>query len=356
MRSQQENLLEKLIRISSPSGFEEEIASCIERELLQYLPRNDVYIDGQKNVVAVIQGSSDEVVMLDAHNDLIGFIVSNIGKDGLISLQAIGGQDSSIMSARDLVILTDSGKVNAVVDRKPTHLVNDEVDENINVVNEAEVDVGIRKRKKVQSIIKIGDPVVYKSAYNKLCEDYRSGYGFDDRVGCFILIEVIKLLSKLKKKLYPTLVFTFSSQEETSGKKCRPLIKKYNPSLFVEVDVTFATDYGLDEEMEKMVGLCQLGNGVVIYRGVDICRDGADALSQVAKTNKIKVQYQAVAESIGYTATEVTHEGNGIKALILGIPLRNMHTPVEIVSLKDLTCGIQLLVKFLTGKKIVDLL
>jgi len=356
MKNNQIKLLGNLIKIPSPSGFEEDIAEFIKQELLQYVPKTRVTVDFHNNVTAIIKGTSDKKIMIDAHLDQIGFIVTNVDRKGFISLQYIGGGDKSILSARDLVILTDKGKVNAVVNRKHSHLVDDEEDEVVEKMYQAAVDIGMRSRKKVQSIVKIGDAVVYKPSFNHMRESYYSGCGFDDKSGCFILLETIKSITKSGKKPVPTLIFTFSAQEETWGRKCRPLIKKYKPDLFVEVDVTFATDWEDCDDLEREVGKCELGGGMVIYRGVEIDKACYKLANSTAKNHKIKTQCQASYGSIGYTSTEVTHEEDGIKALVLGVPLRNMHTPVEIVNLRDLNYGIQLLTNLLLHRRIAGAL
>ena len=358
MRDKKIKLLDSLIKIPSPSGFEYNLANFIRKQLLQYLPRTRVKIDFQNNVVGIIKGTSDKVVMIDAHLDEIGFIVTNVDRSGLISLQYIGGGDTQILSARHLEILTNKGKINAVINRKHSHLINDEDDEKINHIYEAQVDIGIRSRKQVLRTVKIGDPVVYKPYFEELSEDknsgkYFSGYGFDDKSGVFILLETIKEIIRTKKKPIPTLIFTFSSQEETGNTKAKSLVKKYKPDLFCEVDVTFATDYG-DDNLEKEVGRCELGKGIVLYRGVDIDRQSFRLIDNIARKNKIKVQYQASIGNIGYTATEVT--GFPTKALILGLPIRSMHTPVEIINSKDLGYGINLLKNFLISKELKKIL
>jgi len=356
MKKQQIKLLENLVKIPSPSGFEEKIAEFISQQLLIVLPKSRVKIDSFNNVIAEVAGSSDQVVMIDAHIDTIGFMITNIGNagamNGMISIGQIGGSDNSILSARNLVILTDKGKVNAVVNRRHSHLVDEESNETIVTMNNALVDIGLRGFRKVNAAVKIGDPIVYHPSFAQLRASYYSGCGFDDKSGCFILIEAIKEIVKSRRKPIPTLIFTFSAQEETYGKKVRPLVKKYKPDLFIEVDVTFATDWSDDEEDEKIPGRCNLGQGIVLYRGVEIDKSCFKMIRATAKRHKIKVQYQASMGSIGYTSTEVTHEGTGIKALILGIPLRNMHTSVEIINLNDLNYGTQLLTSFLLHRRI----
>jgi len=352
MKKNQIRLLESMIEIPSPSGYEEEIAEFIKNRLLQFLPKSKVSVDFQNNVCAVIEGTSNKVVMIDAHLDQVGFVVTNVDRKGFISLVYVGGGDLSILSARDLVILTSKGPVNAVVNRKHAHLVEDEGDANVNSMIQAIVDIGPRSRNKVLSIVKVGDPVVYKPSFSHLRESFYAGPGMDDKTGCFVLLETMRAVAKSKKKSMPTLVFTFSGQEEVYGRKLRPLIKKYNPDLFIEVDVTFATDWEDDADLQREVGLCELCSGPVIYRGVDIDKACFKLISSVARTHKIKTQIQASAGSIGYTATEVTNEGKGIKALILGIPLRNMHTPVEVISMRDLAYTTQLLKEFLLHRNI----
>ena len=127
MRKNKIDLLKNLANIPSPSGFETNIAEYIKKELLKYLPKTKVKIDNQKNVIATIEGKLKKNIILEAHIDEIGFIVTNIDRNGLISLQYIGGGDTQILTARHLNILTSKGIVNAVVNRKHAHLVGDKM-------------------------------------------------------------------------------------------------------------------------------------------------------------------------------------------------------------------------------------
>jgi len=352
MKNSEIKILQGLIETPSPSGFEEKIAEMIKNELLNYLPRTKVKIDEQKNVIAIIKGKSNKTIIIDAHSDQIGFIVNNIDKEGFISLQYIGGGDKSILSARNLIILTDKGKINAVVNRKHSHLIDDEDDESIVEMKDVVVDIGIRKKRSVKSKVKIGDPVVYKPHFSHLTESYYSGCGFDDKSGCFILIETIKNIIKSKIKPIPTLIFTFSTQEEVGGKKFKPIVNKYKPNLFIEVDATFATDWNDDGVLERESGNCKLGGGIVLFRGVDIDKKSLKLITSIARKNRIKIQYQASTGDGGTINYCVSSLENGIKTLLIGIPLRNMHTPVEIINLRDLNYGSQLLTNFLLNKRI----
>jgi len=120
--------------------------------------------------------------------------------------------------------------------------------------------------------------------------------------------------------------------------------------------VTFATDYGNVDEIEREVGRCELGKGVSLYRGVDIDESCWELASNIAKTRKIPYQIQTCCGRIGYTSLEVTSEVEGIKALVWGIPLRSMHAPTEVININDLISGSKLLKYFLQSKKLKDII
>jgi len=356
MTNQQLKQLNELILIPSPSGFEFYIADYIKNQLLKYLPEGHIEIDFQKNVIVKIDGEdTSKTVMIDAHLDQIGFVVTNISKEGLLTINYLGGSDATILSARQLNIVTDYGIINAVVDRKHSHLVYDEDDEGIYDLADAQIDIGIRKFDVVSKHVKIGDPVVYKPHFYKLINDYYSGYGFDDKAGCSVLLNTIQKLAKSGKKPPTNLIFVFSSQEETNT-KLFPVARKYKPDLVLSVDVTFATDYGLQEDLDRQAGRCELDGGSVIYRGLGLHEPGFKLLEDIAKKHKLKFQNQANADNAGYTSLMVAGELEGIKALVIGIPLRNMHTPVEIICLKDLMNSAKLLEHFVLSPNLSEIL
>jgi len=346
------HLLHEMITIPSPSGFEDQIADYIKEYVINLnIPNSKVHIDKQKNTIVEVKGKdSSKTVLVDAHSDTIGFIVSNVGRYGNVSINYIGGGCSTILSARTLRILSQKGPVNAIVDRKHSHLIADEDEENIYVPCDAEVDLGTKDRDKILKKIDIGDPVVFEPSFRHLTDDYYSGYGFDDKAGCFILMKCLESFKKNKPAC--DVVFLFSAQEETGSSKIFPVVKKYKPALVIELDVTFATDYGDFDGMASQAGRCDLGKGIAIYRGVDIFRPGVNLCETIAKKEKIPFQKQAGEGSIGYTSLEVTDNEYGIYAMVLGIPVRNMHAPVEVINYKDLITGTKLLYEFLIDKKL----
>jgi len=348
-------VLRELIDIPSPSGFEKPIAEYIKSAVPEFVDEKQITIDFQNNVIVEIEGrNKDKTVMIDAHSDEIGFIIGNVDKWGKISMRYIGGGDSTILSARNLWVLTKKGIINAIVDRKHSHLIYDEDTENIYAPEDAEVDIGIKDRDKILKEVAIGDPVVFEPSFRHLTDDYYAGYGFDDKSGCFMLLKSIEYFSKHKPEY--NLVFLFSAQEETGTSKIFPVIRKHKPSLVIELDVTFATDYGEADEMEREVGRCKMGEGISLYKGVDVFKEGIDLCENLAKKNKIPYQVQACEGAIGYTSLDTTDFECGIRAMVFGIPLRNMHNPVEVINYKDLISGTKLLNKFLASKQLSKIL
>lgn len=342
--------LKNLIEIPSPSGYEGDVANFLQKELLKILPKKCIEKDFDNNIIATIQGESDKIIMIDAHSDQIGYSINNVTKEGLLNLVQTGYGDVCLTTARKLIIITKKGILNAVVNRKHSHLVDDEEDEIITDISEAEVDIGIRKRTNVLKHVDIGDPVICKPSFQQLVGNFYSGDGMDDKTGCFVLLETIKRIVKSKTKPKYTLMFTFSVKEEIGCFGALELVRRYKPYLFIEVDVGFATDYMVDSNLEQKAGRCRLGSGIIIFRGVNIHTPSVERLESIAKSNKIKFQQQATNPKSPYTSEYIAQENGGLRVLTLGIPLRNMHTPVETINLSDLEYGTRLLQKFLSSR------
>jgi len=341
--------LKKLISIPSPSGFEKKLIDYIQKEL-----GKNCEVDYHNNLVFTLKGKNpDKIVMIDAHADQLGFLINNVDKEGMITLCPIGGHDLSLIRGRSVTVISDKGTFNGVIDVKPIHLMDSYNDEVPDKTTDVCLDLGIRKRDKVLKYIGIGDPVVLKPVYDDLLENYVTGSGFDDKAGCFILMEVIKAIKKLKRKPEVTLKFVFSSQEEVGCFGSREVARKTNPDLFIGVDVGFATDYPNVEEKEP--GLCSLGSGMIVAKGINIYRPAVSLLETISKRNKIPIQYVAT-DGTGTNAGSVSHACGGFRILDLGIPLRNMHSPVEVLHKKDLESSIKLLTKLLLSKRLGDIL
>jgi len=343
-------LLESLVKIPSLSGYEQKIAKFIQKELLKYLPKTRVHIDRHNNVIGIIKGTSDKVVMLDAHLDQVGFIINNIDKEGYVSIDEIGGVDEDIVQARPVIIQSYTGKIiNGVIDKKPVHYLNGETSRaDKHTDEEVNLDIGIKKIKNVSKFLKVGDPLMFKPEFGHLMNHYYYGYGFDDKIGCLMLLELARELKKTKP--YATIILSFSAQEEVGKTTARISVNKYKPDAFIELDVTTATDIGMPD-FEREAGRCELDKGIVVYRGVGIDHYILQALEGTAQASKVKTQVQASNGNVGYISEEIESLNLGIRIATIGIPLRNMHTPVEVLNMTDVYGGIKLLKGLLISKR-----
>ena len=354
MKKNNEKLLKSLIFTPSPSGYEGKLANVIRKELLNYMPKTKLATDFHNNLVAKIDGkNSDQIVMIDAHIDQLGFMVYNIDRYGYISLISIGGHDLSILRGRKVLVLSEKRKAfEGVIGTKHAHLIDyrKEKDEIPEKITDLTLDIGIRSRRQVMKYVGIGDPLIISPSFDNLTEDFYTGSGFDDKTGAHVLIQTIKEIRRQRKKSIPTLLFTFSSQEELNCKGAKELVRRWKPSLFVGIDVTCATDtFSVDE---REVGRCELGKGITLIKGVNIHRPSLKLMQNIARANKIKTQIQSTNGDECTNAATVGNELDGIRLLDLGIPCRNLHSPVEIINTKDLNYATKLLKSFLLSKKL----
>lgn len=346
-------LLNYLLKTPSPSGFEQNLATFIETRLSLTLPKNQIEIDFHNNVIATIKGKNSKVIMIDAHLDELGFLIKNIDKNGYISLVSIGGRDVTLLRGRNVTIISDKGNINGVIGTKPIHLIVDKKKEQPKNTSEVTIDVGLRNKKEIEKYFRIGDPGILKSNFTHLLGDNYSGAGFDDKAGCFILFKIIEKI--VKSKIIPTntLKFTFSSQEEIGCRGALELVNRYKPDLFIGLDVGFATD--TTNTSEREVGNLELGKGIGIHRGINIYKPINELLLLIAKENKIPIQLLATTGT-GTNAGTVANEEGGIKVLDLGIPLRYMHSSIEVININDLILGSKLLTKLLLSRRLGSLI
>ena len=352
MKEQNINILQNLIEIPSPSGYENDIAKHIKKYLSSFISEDKIEIDFRNNVIVKINKGHKHTIIIDAHLDQLGFLVNNITKDGYISICSVGGYDRSILRGRKVVFI-EKPNLKGVIGAKPVHLIENTVSEIPSKVSDLNLDIGIRKYSKISKLIKPGDPLIFQPSFTKLNEDYVVGDGFDDKAGCFILIQLIKALVKENPKV--NIVFTFSSREEIGCLGAIELARRFKPDLYIGIDVGFATD--VPDANEKSTGKAHCGNGLVISRGIHIHKKAEELLTKIANSDKnIKVQYEAANGRGGTNARSVATELNGIPILDLGIPLRYMHTQVEMLNLKDLEMGIRLLNKFLLHRTLRNII
>jgi endoglucanase len=342
--------LKSMVDIFSISGQENKLSVYLEdqiRKISFYSPIDlktiSHTIDKFNNVVVKVKGQTDDIIMLDAHLDQIGFVISGISDEGMLRCYRIGGTSKQIIEAREFIVLTSTEKIPCIANKKHVHLIHDEKKEMPKFTYDIEFDIGCTSKEEAEKLVEIGDYIGYKPAFDQLKNNLIYGTALDDKIGCFMLLKIFYNIVNSPFIPKNTLIFSFSAQEETGITRLKNLIKKYNPKKIIEFDVTFASDY--ESVNEREVGECSLGNGMVLYVGNLIDKEIQDKIIKISKTNNLKLQKQVLNGAGGYNSDAVYELGEEADVTIMGIPLRNMHSPVEICSMDDVYSGITLITK-----------
>ncbi len=334
-------LLKTLCNTYSVSGNEEKIAKVCSDLLSDFCK---IKVDKNKNVFAYTGNlKSDYTLLIDAHIDQIGFIVTQINDDGFIKAQPCGGIDLRILQGSQFLILGRS-TLFAVVISTPPHLIKNDSQ----VLKEDEIwfDTG-QDVKKVKEEVSIGDNIVFYASPKELVNNKVTSLGMDNRCGVAILIKVLEMLKD--EKLNLKVVGALSVQEETTMAGGKTSSFEISPDEAIALDVSFATQNGVSEEH------CgQMDKGVMIGMSPVLDKEMTKSFIEIAKNNDIKYQLEIMNTRTGTNADNIAVTKRGVKTGLLSIPLKNMHTPCEIVSINDMESTANLLYNYII-KRSVDL-
>jgi putative aminopeptidase FrvX len=330
-------LLERLT-LANGVGYAGNIGSVVSRELREYHLKSKVEHDG--SVHAVLSGTGKMHVMIACHIDEIGFMVSSIDDQGRIYFSEIGGTDARILPGQEVTILAKK-PVKGYIGAKPPHLVTKKEANKVLSIDKLFIDVGIAPAT-VKQLVKIGDCISFAGTYKKLYGNLRTAKSLDNRASVACAILALKKLSRLKHSA--TVHFIATSQEEYTGLGATIHSYKLPISCAIVIDVTFAEHPDL-----KDYEYLPLDKGPAIGRGATIPEKLFQSLVKIAKRKKIAYQIEALPTYTGTDADAIAFNREGIPTCVISIPLRYMHTPVEVVSLKDIERAAQLVVNFVRG-------
>ncbi len=329
MRKQSVGFLKELLRAPSPSGYEQPAMDVVRDYVADFA--DEVKTDVHGNVIAAINPEGSPRVMLAGHCDQIGMIVKWINDDGYIYFASIGGIDAAVLSGLRVLVHTDSGPISGVVGRTAIHLLSAEQRGKASSIDKFWIDIGAKNKKAVEKLVTIGDAVTFDVPVTDLQQDLIASPGVDDKIGGHICMEALRLLSKDKPSCAVFAVATV--QEEIGMRGATTSTYSVNPDIGIAVDVTHTTDYpGSDK---KRVGDVKLGGGPVLDRGANINPALWQMLRDSAKAAKIPVQLVAAPSGTGTDANAMQLSRGGTATALIGVPNRYMHTPSEVISLKD---------------------
>ena len=294
-------------------------------------------------VLGFLKGGNDYTVMLDAHIDEVGFIVTGIDENGFLTVSNAGGIDIRMLPSRRVAVHTKSGKIPAVFCSVPPHLKSGETD--FSDIENFKIDSLLGKNAK--DIISLGDSVTFDTKPELLGNGLLTAKSLDDRAGVACLIEVAKRLKD--KKLPVNVAFALSDGEELGLRGIRPAAFKIEPQEALAVDVTFGDGIGISEEE------CgKLGGGAMI--GFAPCLDSSVSkkLCSLAEKNNIPFDREVMGEHTGTNADMIAISREGVKTCTVSIPLRNMHTDCEIVDIKDIENTASLICEYILSGGVMN--
>lgn len=321
------SLLRRLCNTSGVSGAEEQVREIILEEIRPYA--DSVEITPLGNLIAVKKGRerARKKLMLDAHMDEVGFLVTFIREDGLLKMTTAGGINLQVMPGRPVAIDTVHGLIPGVIGAKPIHLLNEEERGKAVPLKDLYIDIGATDREEAAALVSPGDRVVFRSVWDE-SHGRIKGRALDDRAGCALLIDL------MKRDLQYDMTFVFAVQEETGQSGSRTAAHIVAPEAAIVVETTTAGDSaGVPEEKR----VCSLGKGPVVtfmdYGTIydrDYYRLAFEAAAEAGAPCQSKLGVAG-----GNDAKVIHVSGEGVRPVSVSLPCRYIHSAVGMISQQD---------------------
>jgi putative aminopeptidase FrvX len=334
--------LKNLVNMPSPTGFEWNG----QKLWLDYIKAftDEQFTDPYGSAAAVINPGAPFKVVLEAHADEISWFVNYITAEGLIYLKRNGGVDHQVAPAKRVIIHGRKGPVKAVFGWPAIHtrLSSNDSKEPAPRVDNLFLDCGARSKKDVESLgIHIGSVVTYEEGYDELAFDYLIGRAMDNRVGGFMIAEVARLLKENKKKLPYALYFVNAVQEEIGLRGAEMMARRIKPNVAIITDVTHDTTTPMVNKIIE--GDIACGKGPSLAYAPAIHNKLLDVVRETAEEKKIPVQWRTLSRSTGTDTDSFAYANDGCPSVLISIPLRYMHTTVEMLHKDDIENTIRLM-------------
>ena len=330
------SFLYKLLQTSTPSGLEFKGNEVFAEYVSQFASKH--ITDKVGNTVYKV-GNGATKILISAHIDEIGLKVQFIDDNGFIYVIKNGGVDLKTLFGASVKILHDDKEIIGVIGKTPIHVERRNNSENKEIkITDIKIDCGFNNKEEALKSISIGDCVVINQPIIQLNNSRIACKGLDDKAGVYVVAKVLERLAEVKLNNVEVYGAT-CVQEETTWNGATSLIKMINPNISIDYDVTFATDDGNVEAKEW--GDVKLGNGGCIVHSPDCTPSLVKKLQDISKICHVPTQEFALGGSMTDT-NPLKQFGFDVETALLSIPLRNMHTQVEVVDLNDLDALIQL--------------
>ncbi|MDG2504681.1 MAG: M42 family metallopeptidase [Crocinitomicaceae bacterium] len=335
-----ESFLEKYLNNPSPTGFESEG----QKLWLEYMkPYVDDYItDNYGSVAGIINPGKKYKVVIEAHADEISWFVHYITKDGFIYLMRNGGSDHMIAPSKRVNIHTDNGPVKAVFGWPAIHMRKGK--EETPSMKNIFLDCGCTSKEEVEALgVHVGCVATFEDEFMILNKNKYVGRALDNRMGGFMIAEVARLLKESKTKLPFTLYVVNSVQEEIGLRGAQMIAERIKPDVALVTDVCHDTNTPM---VSKIVnGDLKSGDGPVLTYGPAVQNNFLKQIFKVAEKNKIPFQRAVVSRSTGTDTDAFAYSNEGVTSALISLPLRYMHTTVEMVHKDDVENSIRMIIE-----------
>jgi putative aminopeptidase FrvX len=347
MDKKSREFLFKYLNNASPTGFE----SSGQKIWLDYIRPyvQDYTVDTYGSVVGVVNPKANYKVVIEAHADEISWFVNYITEDGYIYVRRNGGSDHQIAPSKRVNIHTDKGIVKGVFGWPAIH-VRDVAKEEAPTLKNIFIDVGAENKKEVEAMgIHVGCVITFEDELMELNKRWLVGRALDNRIGGFMIAEVTRRLSENKKKLPFGLYVVNAVQEEIGLRGAEMISRRIKPDVAICTDVTHDTQSPMYNKKDS--GNLKAGSGPVLCYGPAVQNNVLRMIIDTAQKRKIPFQRQAVSRSTGTDTDSFAYSAEGVASGLISLPLKYMHTTVEMVHKDDIENVIRLIYEFLLQLK-----
>ena len=340
MQPESLDFLKQLLETPSPSGFESRIQDVVREHVGGFA--DEVTTDLHGNVIACKNPGQPLRIMLAGHCDQIGMLVSHIDDQGFLYAQPIGGWDPQQLIGQRMTVWSEGGPVEAVIARKPIHLLNDQERKQVVKLQELWLDIGAKDKSEAAGLVRIGDPITLDLGYREMRNDLANAPGMDDKTGLWVVLEALRRAdaSQLNCSLYAV----STVQEEIGLRGARTSSFGIDPHVGIAVDVTHATDCPTVDQ--RQLGDIALGKGPAVFRGPNMNPVVVQRLIDCGESNEIPYQLAALGRAASNDSNAIQTSRAGVAAGLVAIPNRYMHSAVETISLRDIDHAAEMLAAF----------
>ncbi|MDR0967850.1 MAG: M20/M25/M40 family metallo-hydrolase [Rickettsiales bacterium] len=336
--------LKELCETISPSGSEQQAAKCWMSEAKKIT--DDVWCDVMGSSHAVINKDAKIKVVLMGHYDELGFIIQNIDSEGFLTISGLGGWDTRIFMGQHVKIIgTDNKIIYGVVGQNAIHLMDMPERDKTPKFRDLFIDIGAKNKEDAEKLVSVGDIGVVDHKFTELQNNNFASRGLDDKTGAFVVLEVLRALSKQKINVCVEAVAT--AQEEVGAFGARVSAYASDAQIGIAVDVTHSSDYPTSK-MKSRADI-KLGGGAVITRGLPTHPKLFALLKKTAQEKNITHQFAASNSPFGTDAGQIAPSKSGVITALISTPNRYMHSPSEVCNWNDLQAEIDLIVETIAG-------